>query len=122
VPMLRFVPVILAGFVLAIAPPAAAQTADCSEAAARTLAKQIDPFLLDDPLVQFVCGPFTGAGSQAMAIETGPAPTCWPVQHWGVFTFENGAWRKVLARWEYVIGDFVAVGADLRVTTAVDCF
>jgi hypothetical protein len=119
VPIRWFMPVIFAGLALAAASPAAAQTGECSRDTATALARQVDPFLLDDPVVQFICGPFTGPGSQAMAIETGPAPTCWAIQHWGVFTFENGAWRKVLQRWEYVIGDLVAVGGDLRVTTAM---
>lgn len=116
-PILRCALVILT-VALACASPAAAQTPECNEDTARTLAREIDAFMLDDPLLRFLCGPFTGPGSNAVAIETGPAPTCWPVQHWGVFTYRNGRWEKALQIWDYLDGPIEAVGGDLRVVTA----
>ncbi len=49
-------------------------------------------FALPNPVRQVLCGPFTGAGSEAMAVTIG-APTCWGIQHWGVFTLTQGVWR-----------------------------
>jgi hypothetical protein len=117
--MSRLMPVMVIGLFLGLASSAAGQAPGCTRETATPLARQIDGFLLSDPALQFVCGPFLGEGSFAMAIESGPAPTCWPVQRWGVFAYRDGAWQKVLERGEFVIGDIVAAGSDLVVTTAV---
>lgn len=102
--------------------PAAASTASarCSTAAARELVERNDlnHFGLPDPVRQVLCGPFTGGGSNAMAVTIG-APTCWPIQHWAVFTFSGGAWRLVLDQAAYLIPPLVAIGSDIRETTAV---
>jgi hypothetical protein len=94
--------------------------ADCSMATARRLANQhrLNHFVLPNPIRQLLCGSFTGPGSKAMAITIG-APTCWPVQHWAVFSFTAGAWRLVLEQPAYLIPPLAAVGSDIRETTAV---
>ena len=70
----------------------------CDEATARQLIAEhnLNSFLLPDPVLQLLCGPFTGPGSQAMAIVVGPLPTCWPSQEWAVFSLVGGEWRLVL--------------------------
>jgi hypothetical protein len=78
---------------------------------------QLNAFLLPNPVGQLLCGPFTGAHSEAMAITIG-APTCWGIQRWAVFSFTGGAWQLVLDRSEFIF-PLVAVGADIRVTTPV---
>lgn len=93
--------------------------ADCSKAAARELVEQhnLNGFALPDPVVQVLCGPFTGTGSEAMAITIG-APTCWGTQRWAVFRFADGDWQLVLDRSVFVF-PLVAVGADIQETTPV---
>ena len=75
-------------------------------------------FALPNPVRQVLCGPFTGAGSEAMAVTIG-APTCWGIQHWGVFTLTGGVWRVVLKQPSYLVPPLVAVGSGIRETTAV---
>ena len=75
-------------------------------------------FALPNPVRQVLCGPFTGAGSEAMAVTIG-APTCWGIQHWGVFTLTEGVWRVVLKQPSYLVPPLVAVGSGIRETTAV---
>lgn len=99
----------------------AAAKADCSMATATRLANQhrLNNFLLPNPIRQLLCGPFTGPGSEAMAITIG-APTCWPVQGWAVFSFSDGDWRLVLSqRLVFVVPPLVAVGGDIRETRPV---
>jgi hypothetical protein len=102
------------------APSGAAATPSCSEATARQLVQQhrLNSFDLPNPVRQVLCGPFTGDGSEAMAVTIG-APTCWPVQRWAVFRFAGGAWQLVFDRSEFVSPPLVAVGGDIRVTTPV---
>ena len=95
-------------------------SSDCSEATARQLVAQhrLNRFLLRDPVRQVLCGPFAGPGSEAMAITIG-APTCWPIQNWAVFRINQGEWQLVLDQPAYLIPPLVAVGSDIRETTAV---
>jgi hypothetical protein len=79
----------------------------------------VNNFVVSDPVVQVLCGEFTGPGSTAMAVEIGNAPTCWGVQRWEVFSFTGGAWQLTFDREEFVSGSLVAVGSDIRVTTPV---
>jgi hypothetical protein len=94
--------------------------ADCSKAAARQLVEQhhLNAFLLPNPVQQVLCGPFTGPGSEAMAV-TIRAPTCWGIQRWAVFSFTGGVWQLVLDQSEFVFPPLVAVGPDIRETTPV---
>jgi hypothetical protein len=94
--------------------------ASCSKATATRLVKQhrLNPFLLQKPVAQVLCGPFTGPGSKAMAV-TILAPTCAPIQNWAVFSFRGGAWRLVLKRSEFVMPPLVAAGSDIRETVPV---
>ena len=94
--------------------------AACSKATAKQLVNQhnLNRFLLPNPVGEVLCGPFTGPGSQAMAV-TVLAPTCWGVQNWGVFTLSGGTWRLVLDQPAYLHPPLVRVGAGIRETTAV---
>jgi hypothetical protein len=100
--------------------PASAAAIDCSATTAKQLVTRFDlnSFFLPDPVGQFLCGPFTGPGSEAMAI-TITAPTCWPIQRWAVLAFADGQWRLVLDQPAYLVPPLEAVGSDLKETTAV---
>jgi len=93
---------------------------DCSATTAGQLVDRfkLNNFLLPNPVGGFVCGAFTGPGSEAMAIMIA-APTCWPVQSWAVLTFGGGQWRLVLEEPAYLIPPLEAVGSDIKETTAV---
>jgi hypothetical protein len=98
-----------------------AASSDCSEATARQVVQgrlDVNIFDLPDPVRQVLCGPFTGPGSNAMAVTIG-APTCWPVQNWAVFRFTAGDWQLVLNTPAYLVPPLVAVASDIRETTAV---
>jgi hypothetical protein len=97
----------------------AATSASCSKATAAQLVEQhhLNAFLLPNPVQQVLCGPFTGRGSEAMAITIG-APTCWGTQRWGVFSFTGGTWQLVLDQREFIF-PLVVVGADIREMTPV---
>jgi hypothetical protein len=100
--------------------PVAAR-ADCGEGTARQLVNRyhLNNFLVPSPVAQVLCGPYTGAGSEAMAVTIGGAPTCWPIQRWAVFTFTGGDWKLVLDEPAFLEGPLVAVGSDLKETTPV---
>jgi hypothetical protein len=104
------------------APLAAVATADCSEATARQVVQrpglEVNIFNLPNPVQQVLCGPFTGPGSNAMAVTIG-APTCWGIQNWAVFRFTAGDWQLVLNQPAYLVPPLVAVGSDIQETTAV---
>jgi hypothetical protein len=93
---------------------------DCSKTTALEVAKPQFVWGSDvsDPIRQVLCGPFTGPGSDAMAV-TFTAPTCWPVQSWAVYRFTAGVWQLVLNQPAYLTPPLVAVGSDIRETTAV---
>lgn len=104
----------------AASPGTSTASGACSRATARQLVEQHrqNHFALPNPVSQVLCGPFTGPGSEAMAVTT-LAPTCWGIQHWAVFARTGGAWRLVLAQPAYLTPPLVAVGSDIRETTAV---
>jgi hypothetical protein len=93
----------------------------CTEATARQLIAEHDlnGFLLKDPVLQLLCGPFTGPGSQAMAIVVGPLPTCWPSQEWVVFSLIGGEWKLVLEQTRFIQPPLVAVGSDIQETRPI---
>jgi hypothetical protein len=97
-------------------------SSDCSKATARQVVQrlglEVNIFNLPDPVQQVLCGPFTGPGSNAMAV-TIAAPTCWPTQNWAVFRFTAGDWQLVLNQPAYLSSPLVAVGSDIRETTGV---
>lgn len=97
-------------------------SSDCSEATARQVVQrlglEVNIFDLPNPVRQVLCGPFTGPGSNAMAVTIG-APTCWPIQNWAVFRFTAGDWQLVLNTPAYLVPPLVAVGSDIRETTGV---
>lgn len=94
--------------------------ASCSKATARRLVNQyrINPFFLSQPVVQLLCGPFTGPRSQAMLVTVGAA-TCWSPQQWAVFRFTGGAWRLVADKYGFIIPPVRATGGDVTVTSPV---
>lgn len=94
--------------------------AACSKSTAKQVVNQHDlnHFAVPNPAHQVLCGPFTGPGSQAMAVAI-QAPTCWPVQHWAVFTLSGGSWRLVHEQPAYLHPPLVRVGSGIRETTAV---
>jgi hypothetical protein len=92
----------------------------CSKATARQVA---EPFFVwgndvRDPVAQVLCGPFTGLGSEAMAV-TFAAPTCWPTQGWAVYRRSGDGWKLVLARRGAFIFPLVTVGSTIRETAPV---
>jgi hypothetical protein len=112
--------VVGATVVAAAATGATAGNPTCSSATARRLVNQhhLNGFSLPDPVAQVLCGAFTGTGSNAMAI-TIRAPTCWPVQNWVVFSLVRGSWTLILNQPGYLVPPLVALGSDIRETTAV---
>ena len=98
----------------------AGSAADCSVATATQLVEQyrLNHFDLPNPVRQLLCGSFMGPGSEAMAITIG-APTCWPIQHWAILGFRDGAWRLLETVPAYLIPPLTAVGNDIREETAV---
>jgi hypothetical protein len=101
-------------------PSVATASGDCSKATALEVAKPFFVWGSDvrDPITQVLCGPFTGAGSDAMAV-TFTAPTCWPVQGWAVYRFTGGDWQLVTVQRGAFIFPLAAVGADIRETAPV---
>lgn len=94
---------------------ASSALAACSKAEARALIDQhsLNGFLL--PPAEVLCGPFTGPGT-AVAVAAG---NCWGVQEWAVFSFIGGTWKLALEQGGYIVLPLVAVGADIKETTAV---
>jgi len=93
----------------------------CTKSTARQLIAEHDlnGFRLPDPVLQLLCGPFTGPASQAMAVVIGPLPTCWPSQEWVVFSLTGGEWKLVLDRSQFIQPPLVAVGGDIRETAPI---
>jgi hypothetical protein len=109
----------VAVFVMAVSSSPATAAPDCSKATATQLVNDnhLNGFLLPDPVVKVLCGPFTGPGSTAMAV-TIAAGTCWSPQSWAVFNYVGDSWHLVHEQGAFLI-TFVAVGGDLRETTPV---
>jgi hypothetical protein len=88
------------------------------------LDRAANPFLpqasiVQEPIVQALCSPFTGPGSNAMAITLN-APTCWSPQGWLVYTLAGDDWQLVLEQpYRFLVGPLVAVGSDIRETEPV---
>jgi hypothetical protein len=102
------------------APRSLAAAPDCSVPTATQLINDNDlnGFLLPNPVVQLLCGPFTGPGTQAM-VATIAAGTCWSPQSWVVFELEGDAWQLVQMESAFLAAPLAAVGADVRETTPV---
>jgi hypothetical protein len=96
----------------------AAVSVVCSRAtAARAMARYHIPLLQPNrPVGQLLCGPFLGAGSNAMVASVA-IPSCGGSVDWAVFRFGGGAWRLVM---NVKHGAFLdAVGSDIRETLGV---
>ena len=91
-----------------------ATKAECSRETALTVGRPFfrDPSSGGNPIGQVLCGPFAGAGSEAMAVTLN-APTCWSFQRWVVFRFSEGDWRVALDQSAFIF-PLAVVGADLR--------
>jgi hypothetical protein len=92
--------VLAAAVLLSMAPSrAAAQTQDptCSRQTAEQIAGPTNPFNpnVSDPILQVLCGPLAGPGSNAMAVSL-TAATCWSPQGWSIYVFTGGAWQQAL--------------------------
>ena len=89
--------------------------APCSKSTATQLVNQyqLNSFQQSQPVAQLLCGPFTGTGSEAMAVGIS-APTCWPIQGWAVFGVVNDSWQLVLNAGQGFVFPLVAVGSNLR--------
>jgi len=92
----------------------------CDKATATTLinGNGLNNFLLPDPVVQLLCGPFTGSGTQAMAVTIGAA-TCWSPQSWAIFQVDGGAWRLVQQEPAFLAAPLTIAGTDIHETTPV---
>jgi hypothetical protein len=107
---------LMVALVVSASPAQTGAPADCSKATATQLINDNDlnGFLLPDPVVQLLCGPFTGPGSQAMVATIG-AGTCWSPQGWAVFSFDGATWKLVHFQPAFLLGPLVVVGGtDLR--------
>jgi hypothetical protein len=106
--------VLAAAALVALAPsPAAAQAPDptCSRQTAIQVAGPTNPFnpIVIEPVLQVLCGPFAGPGSNAMAV-TLTAPTCWSPQAWSIYVFTGGAWQRVLHVNDWLAEPLAVVG------------
>jgi hypothetical protein len=111
----------LACSVAAVAAPGAGiARANCSRAIAKRLVNRdrLNDFLLPQPVVQLVCGPFTGPRSHAMLVTIGAA-TCWSPQQWAVFRYTGGTWRLVTDKHGFIVPPVRASGGDLIVASPV---
>ena len=97
-----------------------AAAGECSKATALEVAKSFFVWgtVVRNPVQQVLCGPFTGPGSEAMAVSF-TAPTCWGTQGWAVYRRSGGAWELVTAQRGVFIFSLATVGADIRETTPV---
>jgi hypothetical protein len=89
-----------AALVLSVAPSrATAQTQDptCSRQTAEAIAGPTNPFnpIVSDPVLQVLCGPLAGPGSNAMAVSL-TASTCWSPQGWSIYVYTDSAWQQML--------------------------
>jgi hypothetical protein len=102
------------------APGARIARASCSRATAKRLVNQnrLNDFLLPQPVVQLICGPFTGPRSHAMLVTIG-AGTCWSPQQWAVFRYTGGAWHLVTDKHRFIVPRVRARRGNLIVTSPV---
>lgn len=120
--MLRrlLVAVLVAAAAACVAMPAHAAAPACDKATAKQLinANHLNGFLLDDPVVQLLCGPFTGPGTQAMAV-TIAAGTCWTPQQWAVFQVKGGQWQLVQHQGAFLAKPLKITGTTIHEVTPV---
>ena len=104
---------------LAAVPSAPAAAGACSKPTATQLVADdhLNDFLLPDPVVQVLCGPFTGPGSTAMAVTIGAA-TCWSPQRWALFSLTGGTWQLVHDERAFLF-PLTATGGDIIETVPV---
>lgn len=86
---------------------------ECSEATAQALARKykLGDQTYDYPVGQVLCGPFTGAGSDAVAFSF-HYPGCVATSGFAVFRFNGGDWQLVLRNADSFIS-LSQVGSDV---------
>jgi hypothetical protein len=94
-------------------------TGSCNKATALKLAVKHDygePF--GHPIISFICGPFTGPGSIAMAglYHSG---TCLPWQGFAVFHRVAGVWKQVMPLTDFGVLKITRVGSAIKETSPV---
>src|SRR3954453_5889973 len=99
---------------------AAACTTQDASTAATAADFMVDPGTGKTPVNTVICGPFLGAGSQAMAATVAVPTGCGFSIAWGVFRLEGGAWQLVMQQHNGVL-KLESVpqadgGADVRTT------
>jgi hypothetical protein len=90
-----------------------------ASAAATAAGFEVDPISKRTPINSVVCGPFFGSGSEGMAATVAVPAGCGFSTGWGVFRFDNGAWRLVMQQLNGVELESVPLpdgGADIRTT------
>ena len=75
---------------------AAACTTQDASAAATAADFMVDPGTGKTPVNTVICGPFLGAGSQAMAATVAVPTGCGFSIAWGVFRLVGGTWQLVM--------------------------
>jgi hypothetical protein len=71
------------------------------------------------PVADMFCGPFTGAGSTAMAVMYSLGGTCMPSLGWGVFARDpSGTWQQVF-KGDNLFALLAPAGSDIKETTPV---
>ena len=104
-----------------VSPAFSTASGQCSRAEANAVVDQhpnVNIFVLPDPVRQVLCGPFTGPGSNAMAVTIG-APTCWPSRTGRSSASPVATGSSCSNQPAYLVPPLVAVGSDIRETTAV---
>ncbi len=95
-------------------------SAPCTKATADALLDQyrLNAFLLAQPAVQVLCGPFAGPASKAMVVAIG-AGTCWGAQGWALFSSSAGDWKLAFHDYDWIILPLVPVGSAIKETGPV---
>lgn len=99
-------------------PAGSRATGTCSRAEAQVLARKwkLGDSSYNYPVERVLCGPFTGANSNAIAFSF-HWYGCIPFSGWAVFRFARGDWQLVLKRSEIAL--LSAAGPDIRTTVTV---
>jgi hypothetical protein len=115
--------VLAAAVLLSVAPSrAAAQTQDptCSRQTAEQIAGPTNPFNsnVSDPVLQVLCGPLAGPGSNAMAVSL-TASTCWSPQGWSIYIFTGSVWQQALHVPDWLSERLVVLDGGIREVSPV---
>src|SRR3954454_5198474 len=100
--------------------PAAAQADACGHDAAALIGTPLNPFepIVTDPVVQVLCGPLAGPGSDAMAF-TLSAATCWSPQGFAIYLHQGGGWTQAGFSPDCLSEPLTVVGHGIREVSPV---